>query len=617
MALCGVSPAEQPPSSLGDSVNLGPRAKPKPGDRGGELFDTVCAICHENLATRAPSPAMLSLMSPNSIVRTLTTGLMQIQSQSLSAQDKILVAEYLTGHKVDQGPDRLEPPVCSKERAAFDFNDPPALAGWGVNLQNSHEVPSALAGIDRSNVSTLHLKWTIGLSGAIRVRSQPTFAGGSMFVGSQDGAVFALDLETGCARWKFQAPGEIRTGFVVSPWKSGDRTASPYLYFGGKASIYALDAQTGHVVWERKADDHPLTILTATPVLYRDSLLMPVASMEEISTSTQYECCTFRGKVVAYDARSGKERWHRYTIEETPTVQGMNAEGTKIYAPSGASPWNSPAIDERRQQFTIGTGNNYSRPTTASSDAVIAFDLATGRRKWVYQATQGDAWDTGCTWGHADMCPNPEGPDFDFAAATILAHRQDGADLVIAAQKSGAVYALDPDSGQLRWKAQPGRGGSSGGVEFGLAVAGGNVYVGVNDYDDGKTHYAESARPGLYALDLSTGRYRWKSPDSGETCRGIPRCLSGIYAGISATSALVFAGNNDGWVRIYDATDGRVLWHFDMTQAVATVGGATASGGSMGGPTYPVPYRGKLIVPSGWGMLQSMPGNTIFVFDTR
>jgi polyvinyl alcohol dehydrogenase (cytochrome) len=215
------------------------------------------------------------------------------------------------------------------------------------------------------------------------------------------------------------------------------------------------------------------------------------------------------------------------------------------------------------------------------------------------------------------MCPSPEGPDYDFAAATILATASDGQDFVVAAQKSGYVYAINPDTGKLVWKEPVGRGGSSGGIEFGLAARGDSVFVGVNDFDDGKTKYTEAARSGLYALDLRTGKYLWKAPDAGDTCRGIPRCLPGVYAGITATADLVFAGDNDGWVRIYDAADGRVLWRYDMTQSVTTVSGGKAAGGSMGGPTYPVPYNGMLVVPSGWGMLQYMPGNAVLVFDTK
>ena len=609
--------AEEPPTSLGDSVNLGPRAAPRPDDRGGQLFSASCAMCHENLATRAPSPAMLSLMSPNAIVRALTTGVMQIQGKSVADPDKILIAEYLTNHKVVLGADGLSPPACPAGAAAFDFDEPPPYAGWGVDEKNSHAPPATVAGINKTNIGRLRLKWAVGLSGGIRVRAQPTFAGGAIFVGSQDGVVYALDAKTGCERWHFQSPTEIRTGFVVSSWPVGDRSARPLIYFGAKATVYALDAQSGREVWQQKPDDHPITILTAAPVLYKDRLFVPVASFEEISTSAKYECCTFRGKLVAYDARTGREIWHSYTIDEPPKVTGTNSVGAKILAPSGAGIWNPPSIDEKRQQLTVATGNNYSRPASKTSDAVIAFDLNSGKKKWVYQATAEDAWDTGCVWGHGDMCPSPEGPDFDFAAATVLGTTTDGRDIVVAAQKSGALYGIDPDNGKLIWKAQPGRGGSSGGVEFALAVAGDSVYVGVNDFDDGKTKYAEAARPGLYAVDLATGRYKWKIPDSEETCRGIPRCQSGIYAGISAAAGLVFAGNNDGRLRVYDATDGHVLWHYDMTQAVATVGGATARGGSMGGPTYPVAYHGMLVVPSGWGMLQYMPGNVVFVFDTR
>jgi polyvinyl alcohol dehydrogenase (cytochrome) len=605
------------PKSLGDSVNLGPRAAPKPGDRGGQLFSDRCAICHENVTTRAPSPAMLSLMAPESIVRTLTDGAMQAQGKAVADPDKVLIAEYLTGRKVSEGSDGLTPPMCSSADAAFDFDRPPELAGWGIDPENTHAVAGPVGGISKENLQKLHLKWAVGLRGAIRVRSQPTFGGGAMYVGAQDGRVTALNLRSGCARWTFQAPTEIRTGLVVSPWKRGDGSARPLLYFGTKATVYALDARTGKEVWEQAPDKHPITILTAAPVLSRGVLYVGVASLEEISTSAKYECCTFRGSLIAYDAQSGREIWRYYTIDDPAKVQGTTSSGTKILAPSGAGVWNPLAIDEKRSQLTFATGNNYSRPATVTSDAVIALDLKTGKRKWVYQATHEDAWDTGCVWGHSDMCPNPEGPDFDFAAATILATASGGRDYIVAADKSGHVYALDPDDGRLVWKVPVGRGGSSGGIEFGLAVRGNAVYVGVNDFDDGKTKYTEAARPGLYALDLSTGKYLWKAPDSGETCRGKPRCLSGIYAGISTVPELVLAGNDDGWLRIYDAQDGHVLWRYDMTASVTTVGGGRSSGGAMGGPTYPVAYHGMLVVPSGWGMLQYMPGNAVFVFDTK
>jgi polyvinyl alcohol dehydrogenase (cytochrome) len=319
--------------------------------------------------------------------------------------------------------------------------------------------------------------------------------------------------------------------------------------------------------------------------------------------------------VIAYTARDGKELWRTFTVDP-PKLQGLNAAGTKIFAPAGAAVWNAPAIDEKRSQLYVGTGDNYVRPASPTSDSIIAMNLSSGAIKWVYQATAGDAWNTGCDWGHRELCPKPEGVDYDFGAAPVLATASDGRDIVVAAQKSGFAYGIDPDTGKLIWKSRVGRGGTTGGIEFGLAVRGDAVYVGVNDYEDGHPHPGP-ARPGLYALDLLTGRSLWQAPDSGETCRGRPLCTPGIFAAITATPDLVFAGSTDGWLRAYDADSGRVLWHYDMTQQVTTVGGGQASGGSMGGPTAPIAVGGKLIVPSGFGMVQYTPGNVLLVFDTK
>jgi polyvinyl alcohol dehydrogenase (cytochrome) len=583
--------------------------------QGAEIFASRCAVCHENVTSRATSPLLLGIMSPNSIVRALTDGVMRGQGLALSVDDKIHVAQFLTKRKVGDGADRLAPPACSPAELEFDYKKPPPFSGWGITPGNTHQVSEAVGGLTKDSVSKLHLKWAVGFSGAIRVRAQPAIGGGSIFVGTQDGMLHALNLETGCARWHFQADSEIRAAIVISPWEQGDKSAKPLLYFADESNVYALDAVTGREVWKRKPDSHPRVLLTAAPVLYKDTLLVALSSVEEIAASLKYECCTFRGGVVAYAAHSGRLLWRSFTVDP-PTVQGKNAAGTDKWAPSGAAVWNAPAIDVIRNQLYIGTGDNYSRPSTATSDSIIAMDLKDGRIKWVYQATKDDVWNTGCLWGQRELCPEPEGPDFDFSAGPMLARSDRGEDFVVAGQKSGYVYGINPDTGQLIWKTQVGRGGTSGGVEFGLAASNSSVFVGVVDFDDGKKT-AELQRPGLYSLDLLTGKFLWKRPDSLETCRGRSLCVPGIYAALTVTSQMVIAGNTDGWLRIHDAATGELLWHYDMTQAVTTVGGGEASGGSMGGPAAAVAFDGKLIVPSGYGMAQYAPGNIVLVFDTK
>jgi polyvinyl alcohol dehydrogenase (cytochrome) len=555
------------------------------------------------------------MMSPKGIVRTLTDGVMRVQGQALSAEDKVHVAQFLTKRPLGNEADGLAPPVCGPAERKFDFDQIPPFSGWGLTPGNTHEIPDAVAGLSKENVSRLHLKWAIGFSGAIRIRSQPGIGGGSLYVGTQDGVLYALSLETGCERWHFHADSEIRTAIVVGGWKKGDQSARPLLYFADEGNVYAVDAVDGKEAWRRQPDSHPKALLSAAPVLYQDKLLVGVSSVEEMGSTLKYPCCTFRGAVVAYSARDGKELWRSYTVDP-PIIQGKNAAGTDKWAPAGAAVWSAPAVDVARNQLYVGTGDNYSRPSTSTSDSIIAMDLKDGKIKWVYQATKDDVWNTGCLWGQRELCPDPEGPDFDFAAAPVLAHSSAGEDIVVGAQKSGFVYGINPDNGHLIWKTKVGRGGTTGGIEFGLAAANDSVFVGVVDYDDGhKTE--EPLRPGLYALALTTGQYQWKRPDSWETCRSRSLCVPGIYAALTVTPQLVIAGNTDGWLRIHDAATGDLVWHYDMTQSVKTVGGGEAAGGSMGGPTAAVAIAGKLIVPSGYGMVQYTPGNVVLVFDTK
>ena len=130
---------------------------------------------------------------------------------------------------------------------------------------------------------------------------------------------------------------------------------------------------------------------------------------------------------------------------------------------------------------------------------------------------------------------------------------------MLAGQKSGEVYALDPDSGKLIWKTKVGRGGILAGVYFGMAAHGDRVYVPINDAPDGRA-YDEPAKPGLYALKLADGTVIWKAPIADSVCAGRgAQCAPGIGAAITATDDLVFTGAGDGRVRIYDANSGAVL----------------------------------------------------------
>jgi polyvinyl alcohol dehydrogenase (cytochrome) len=80
------------------------------------------------------------------------------------------------------------------------------------------------------------------------------------------------------------------------------------------------------------------------------------------------------------------------------------------------------------------------------------------------------------------------------------------------------------------------------------------------------------------------------------------------------TDDLVLTGGGDGQVRIYAPDSGRILWQFDTLKEFATINGAKAKGGSIGGGAGPIAYGGNLIVESGYGFSGRMPGNLLLVF---
>lgn len=579
---------------------------------GGEIYAGNCAACHDKGLNRAPQKGMLALMTPEAVNRALTEGVMQPQGEALSAEDRIRVAEFITRRPMGSSP--TPPLMCAEAASPFDYREPPPFSGWGLTPASTHAIPGATAGLDRHNVGSLKLKWALAYPNAIRARSQPAIAGGAIFVGSHDGTVFALDRQTGCARWLFHASGEVRTGIVVSPWKAGDTASKPAAYFGDLlGNVYAVDAVSGVQIWKHKPDPHPSATITAAPVLHGDRLYVAVSSLEEgRSSDPHYECCRFRGSLAAYDAKTGATVWQTY-MTDPPRQQGVNAVGAKRFGPSGVALWNSPSVDEKRGRLYIATGDNYSSPTTSLSDAIVAFDMQTGAIVWAYQALENDAWNGACDGLDKTNCPEENGPDYDFGAGTVLAGASDGRDYVLAGQKSGIMYAVDPDTGKLVWKTKVGRGGVVAGIHFGLAVAGDAVYVPVSDVPDGRK-YDEQPRPGLYALDIRTGAYLWKSPAE-NVCGGKPFCNPGYAGAISATPELVMAGSNDGHLRIWDSSSGAILWSFDTNKDFKGVNGAVAHGGSMGGGAAPIAYKGMLIMNSGYGFVGAMDGNALLVFE--
>ena len=584
----------------------------RPDGPGAQAYESICVDCHEGQVAKAPHRTMLAIMSPDSIFKALDEGVMQAEAGDLSSEDKRAVAEFLTGTRIGQA-NQYPMVMCEGDALAFDYDAPPAASGWGMTPNNSRLMPAS--GISRENVPNLRLKWAFAYPDALRARSQPLAAGGAIYVGGHNGKVFALDADSGCVRWTFEASAEVRTAVVVSNWEKGDTSAQPSAYFGDLlGNVYAINAVTGEQIWRDHPDDHPSATITGTPTLFEGKLYTTISSLEVTpAMDPAYECCTYRGSVVAYDAANGEQLWQTFTIEEEPAFLGQTNSGTNNYGPSGAPSWNSPAIDVKRRQLYFGTGENYSSPATLTSDAIFAVDLDTGAVNWSFQGTPMDAWNQACGQPNSDNCPVEDGPDFDFGAAVTYATDSAGTDYVIGGQKSGIVHALNPDTGEVIWQKRVGRGGIQGGIHFGMAVEGDRLFVPVSDGLDGR-EYPNPARPGLYALNLQDGEFAWESPAE-DLCDGRFACNPGISAAVTATPGLVFSGAMDGHMRIHDSATGDVLWDYDTTADFATLSGEPAHGGSFGGANGALVHNGMLYLNSGYGIYFHMPGNVLLAFE--
>ena len=201
----------------------------------------------------------------------------------------------------------------------------------------------------------------------------------------------------------------------------------------------------------------------------------------------------------------------------------------------------------------------------------------------------------------------------------MLLTMKDGRDVVIGGQKSGAVMAIDPDSGETLWKTWVGRGGVQGGVHFGMAAEGSRIYAPINDmaYPEDLTRYkfTTPAKPGLYALSAENGEFLWSAP-APEVCGDLPDCDSGISHAITAIPGAVIAGHMDGRLRIYASESGEILWELNTLRDFESLSGEKARGGSFSGPGAIV-ADGMIYVNSGYGIYNHMPGNLLLAIGKK
>jgi len=592
-------------------------AAPAPERNGTEfgfaVYQQHCTSCHGNPAfERAPSPAALRSMSPERIYTALTTGIMKSVGDTLTEQDRRRVAESLAGQllgSAQSGDIGTMPNRCASNPPLHDVEGS-GWNGWGNGLANDRFQSAAAAGLTAETVPHLHLKWAFGYPGGTSAYGQPTIVAGRVFVGSDTGYVYSLDAATGCVYWSYRTQAGVRNAMTIGPIKvNGHRR---YAVFLGdlKSTVYALDAQSGKAIWKTRVEENFATRVTAAPALYQGRLYVPISAWEGFQAKVlDYPCCTAVGSVSALDATTGRRIWKTYTIAERPHPTRKNSRGVQQWAPAGVPIWNTPTVDPQRHAVYVGTGDASTYPAPATSDAILALDLKTGKRLWSQQIYKDDSFIVGCAGaGSTDNCPKVVGPDWDIPMSPMLKTLSDGRTLMIFGTKPGDILAIDPSKeGATIWRtnavsetatgdALRAKGTGNRGPLWGGAIDDQYAYFGLN-------------AGGVVALRLSDGQRAWYTPLNSTAAKRVTHS-----AAATVIPGVVFVGGSDGRLWALSSHDGRSLWSFETAHSFDTVNHVASHGGSISAPGVTV-ANGMLFVGSGYGVVTESPGNVLLAFS--
>jgi polyvinyl alcohol dehydrogenase (cytochrome) len=496
-------------------------------------------------------------------------------------------------HSTDAGVDAAtawSPPPIPALDCADTSGDWPM---YGHNVCNTFSSRGESV-ITAASARKLGVKWTFDAAGDIT--ATPAVVAGQVYVPDWGGMLNRINASTGKAVWSKSVADLAGLGSSAGEWDGGapDQIISrgtpvvtngmvifglrrtTWNFPGSLAYMVAVDQDTGALRWKTLLDPHWVAVITSSPVLEAGRIYVGVSSMEEdLSITPGYTCCIFRGSVAALDVTTGAIVWQTPMIDDGVYFQsgdGGPDVGTTLSGMSGAPVWSgAPAVDRKRRSLYVTTGDNYSAPPGVHipidgdhAESIVSLDLDTGAVKWATKMT--------CVPDDIFAFANPLGPDLDFGGgANLFPAKVNGVteDLVGAGQKSGVYWAVDADTGAIVWQKQVGPRGRFGGIHWGTAVDGWNVYAGVNDetgmaYPLGGTgpSAGKQAKVGSWAaLDPATGDIRWQVANPAMTA---PLTGASVNAPVATVNGVLFAGSMDAKGTMYalDTKSGAVLWSF-------------------------------------------------------
>ena len=572
-------------------------------------YQQSCGTCHGTQGTvtdgkKSPSIGELQDFSPERVYAVLNGGSVAAHASLATFSDlqKRQFAEFLSGRPMNSaaGDSKSMTNRCTSNPTLANPASGPSWNGWSPRTSNARFQTAANAGLTAQQVPNLKLKWAFGVPNATEMYSQPTIVSGRVFFGSDAAWLYSLDAKTGCIYWSFGADAGIRATPVIAPITGQGSTQYAVYFTDVLTRVYAVDAQTGKLLWKTKAGEHPRAKSSNGVAVADGKVFAGFSSMETTTGAvTTYECCSFRGHVAALDANTGKKLWTTFVIAEEPKPRGKNAQGVTLYGPSGGSVWNVPTVDTKRKRVYVGTGNAYTFPAAVGTDSVIAMDMDTGKIVWQHQEVKGDAFINNCsaTSRGGDNCPETLGPDYDFGGSSMILHTlADGRDILVAGSKGGFAMAFDLDkNGAVLWKTNLAERppNAAGLIVFGGAADDQTAYYGLNQ--NGAV---------VAAVNLADGSRKWTSaPIAG---------ARGIAAANTLIPGVVFSHASDGTLRAMSTGDGKLLFEYATAKEFQTVNEVPARGAAFGQSGSTI-VGGMLFIGSGYNG-QGSGGNVMLAF---
>lgn len=589
---------------------------------GRQIYQQACATCHGNPdMPRAHSFETLRMMNTQTLTLALTEGIMSAQGASLSPAQRAQVIEYLA--RPDGTDAWLASMRCAADRRQINLQPAAAFSGFGVDANNSRFLTSAAAGLNNADMSRLELAWSIAFPDTTTMRAAPVIVGNTLFtIAGDTGHILALDIQSGCVQWDYASPNPIRASLSYGELGNSGQMA---LVFGDtRGNVQAINAESGQSIWikDGRASTNGGRV-SGSVILHEDKIIVPISdSGVGAGADPTFECCIGHGAVTALNAVTGDKLWEYHTMPAATYTGAVNSAGVKLRGPSGAPVWATPTVDGQRGLVYIATGENTSHPATDTSDAIIALDLETGSVRWLFQALANDVWNMACGRRAGPNCPDQQVSalkDYDFGGPAVLVERA-GGDVLLAGQKSGDLWALNPDTGAVLWHQRIGDGTALGGNHWGITTDGERVYLPIND--PGVARPGFNPRPGMYSFFVGNGESSWTYPLQADCGNGrdarVLRCDSRF--GFSATPLMIdgalVSGGLDGRLFIFDSDTGSVLFQFDTAQEFVTSNGIPGKGGAIDAHAIAA-GSGMLFVGSGYGSFGQTPGNVLLAFKPR